>query len=216
PPPSPRSAAAGGSLLRMPGVPVVIVAFIAIGCVFGSVDVATVAAADAEGRRAAAGIVLGVYAFGSMLSALVLGSRSQSRDDASLPRFLLLATVALAVVTVPLIFVSGLVAIGFMVLLAGLTVSPVLITGFTLIERLVATTRLTEGLTWATSGIGLGVALSAALSGWLVDTYGIRAGFVVTAVAALVTLAITTGGYRVLVRGIRAASLGIADNPRRT
>ena len=216
PPPSPRSAAAGGSLLRMPGVPVVIVAFIAIGCVFGSVDVVTVAAADAEGRRAAAGIVLGVYAFGSMLSALVLGSRSQSRDDASLPRFLLLATVALAVVTIPLIFVSGLVAIGFMVLLAGLTVSPVLITGFTLIERLVATTRLTEGLTWATSGIGLGVALSAALSGWLVDTYGIRAGFVVTAVAALVTLAITAGGYRVLVRGTQAASLGTTDDPRRT
>ena len=215
PPPTPRAAASGGSLLRMAGVPVVVTAFIAIGSVFGSVDVVTVAAADAEGRRAAAGIVLAVYALGSMASALVLGSRSQAREDASLPRHLLIAAAALAVVTVPLVFVSGLVAIGAMVLLAGLTVSPVLITGFALVERLVAPARLTEGLTWATSGIGLGVALSAALSGWLVDHFGLRAGFLVTAVSALVTLAVTAIGYRSLVRGTAGGVRRIAD-PRRT
>jgi len=205
PPSTPRGTSRGGSILRSPGVLVVITSFVAIGFVFGSIDVVTVAAADAEGRRAAAGIVLGIYAFGSMLSALVLGARSQARADSSLPRQLLLATFALALVTIPLVLVSGLVAIGAMVLLAGLTVSPVLLTGFTLIERLVSPARLTEGLTWATSGIGLGVALSAALSGWLVDQAGTRAGFVVTAVAALVTLAVTAAGYPSLVRARGAA-----------
>lgn len=214
PPPTPRAHATGGSLLRMPGVPVVIVTFIAIGCVFGSVDIVVVAAADGEGRRAAAGIVLGLYAFGSMVSALFIGARSQTRSDSVLPRNLLLASAALAVVTVPLVFVSGLVPIGAMVLLAGLTVSPVLISGFTLVERLVEPARLTEGLTWATSGIGLGVAMSAALSGWLVDRYGIQAGFLVTATAALVTLVVCLLGYRVLVRGASGDRAAVTDRRR--
>jgi len=215
PPPTPRAHTTGGSLLRTLGVPVVIVSFVAIGCVFGSIDIVVVAAADAEGRRAAAGIVLGIYALGSMVSALILGARSQARSDAALPRNLLIASAALAVVTVPLVFVSGLVPIAAMVLLAGLTVSPVLITGFTLIERLVQPARLTEGLTWATSGIGLGVAMSAALSGWLVDRYGTQAGFLVTAVAALVTLAVCLLGFRVLVRGTAGDRVAPTD-PRRT
>lgn len=198
PPSGPRSSAHRGSLLAGSAFNVVLLTLFSIGAVFGSVDIVVVAAADESGSRAAAGIVLAVYAVGSMASGIVLGARTP--DVARLPRRLLLATAALAVVTIPLVLVRGVLGIGIMVLLAGFAVSPVLITGFALVERLVPPSRLTEGLTWATSAIGLGVALSAALSGWLVDRAGSPAGFALTAASALLTLAVAAAGQRTLAR----------------
>ena len=196
PPIAARGSHHGGSLLRDPALNVVLLTLLSIGAVFGSVDVVVVAAADEAAARAMAGIVLAAYAIGSMAAAIVLGARIPRPD--LLPRRLLLATGGLVVVTVPLVFMRGLLGIGLMVLLAGLAVSPVLITSFALVERIVPARRLTEGLTWATSAIGLGVALSAALAGWLVDAGGSRAGFAVTTAAAFLTLAAAALGQRAL------------------
>ena len=202
PPASRRSVQHRGSLLGMPALAVVLITLLCIGGVFGSVDVVTVAAADEVGQRFLAGVVLGAYAVGSMAAGIVIGSRPPR--SYALPRRLMLATVALVVVTIPLVFMRGILGIGVMVLLAGLAVSPVLITSFALVERIVPAQRLTEGLTWATSAIGLGVALSAALSGWLVDRGGSPAGFAVTAAAAGLTLGAATLGQRPLRAGSRA------------
>ncbi len=213
PPTGPRSSAHRGSLLTGSAFNIVLLTLLSIGAVFGSVDIVVVAAADEGGTRAAAGIVLAVYAVGSMVSGIVLGARTP--DVARLPRRLLLATAALAVVTIPLVLVRGVFGIGVMVLFAGLAVSPVLITGFALVERLVPVSRLTEGLTWATSAIGLGVALSAALSGWLVDRAGSPAGFALTAAAALLTLAVAAAGQRTLARHLRLSGRDGSSSPTR-
>lgn len=207
-----RSGGRSQSLLRRRGMLVVVTTLVAIGAVFGSIDVVVVAAADAESRRGAAGVVLAVYALGSMVSALIIGARSHTRRDDALPRMLLLSTIALAVVTVPFLVINGVVAIGFMTLLAGLTVSPVLITSFALVERIAPHDRLTEGLTWATSGIALGVAMSAALSGALIDRGGSQAGFFVTVAAGALTLVSAFLGRGVLARDI-AARVGGPDSP---
>lgn len=200
---SPRSGARGHPLRRA-GVPSVLVVLLAIGGVFGSIDIATVALADEAGQRFAAGIILAAYAAGSMASALVLGARASASTDARLPRILLLASGGLVIVTLPLLLRPGLLALGLLALLAGLAVSPVLITGFSLIEVLVRPTEITEGLSWAISAIGLGVATSAAATGWLVDRVGAPAGFVVTiGSAATVALAALAGHGRVR-RGVTA------------
>ena len=198
PPTATRGPQHRGSLLRSPALAVVLLTLLSIGAVFGSIDVVVVAAADEAGARTMAGIVLATYAIGSMVAAIVVGARMPSPE--LLPRRLLLATCGLVVVTVPLVVMTSLLGIGLMVLLAGLAVSPVLITSFALVERIVPARRLTEGLTWATSAIGLGVAMSAALAGWLVDAGGSRAGFAVTTAAALLTLAATALGQRALRR----------------
>ena len=193
-----------GHPLRRMGVPPVLVVLVAIGGVFGSVDVATVALADEAGQRAVAGVILAAYAAGSMASALVLGSRSGSSSDDGLPRQLLIASLALLVVTLPLLLRPTLLALGLLVLLAGLAVSPVLITGFSLDEALVLPAPITEGLSWAISAIGLGVAASAAGTGWLVDRAGPQAGFLVTlGSAVLVAVVALTGSGRVR-RGVHA------------
>ena len=193
-----------GHPLRRVGVPSVLVVLVAIGGVFGSVDVATVALADEAGQRAAAGLILAAYAAGSMASALVLGSRSGSASDDRLPRQLLIASLALLVVTLPLLLRPTLLALALLVLLAGLAVSPVLITGFSLVEALVLPTQITEGLSWAISAIGLGVAASAAGTGWLVDRAGPQAGFLVTLGSALLVAAVAVAGNGRVRRGVHA------------
>lgn len=198
-----RRSGSGHPLRRM-GVPSVLVVLIAIGGVFGSVDVATVALADEAGQRAAAGLILAAYAAGSMASALVLGARSGSASDDRLPRRLLIASLALLVVTLPLLLRPTLVALGLLVLLAGLAVSPVLITGFTLVEALVLPAQITEGLSWAISSIGLGVAASAAGTGWLVDRAGPQAGFLVTLGSAVLVAAVALAGNGRVRRGVHA------------
>ena len=193
-----------GHPLRRMGMPSVLVVLVAIGGVFGSVDVATVALADEAGQRAAAGLILAAYAAGSMASALVLGSRSAGASDERLPRQLLLASLALLVVTLPLLLRPTLLALGLLVLLAGLAVSPVLITGFSLVEALVLPTQITEGLSWAISAIGLGVAASAAGTGWLVDRAGPQAGFLVTLGSAVLVAAVAVAGNGRVRRGVHA------------
>ena len=193
-----------GHPLRRMGVPSVLVVLVAIGGVFGSVDVATVALADEAGQRAVAGLILAAYAAGSMASALVLGSRSGSASDERLPRQLLIASLALLVVTLPLLLRPTLLALGLLVLLAGLAVSPVLITGFSLVEALVLPTQITEGLSWAISAIGLGVAASAAGTGWLVDRAGPQAGFLVTLGSAVLVAAVAVAGNGRVRRGVHA------------
>ena len=193
-----------GHPLRRMGVPSVLVVLVAIGGVFGSVDVATVALADEAGQRAAAGLILAAYAAGSMASALVLGSRSGSASDDRLPRQLLIASLALLVVTLPLLLRPTLLALALLVLLAGLAVSPVLITGFSLVEALVLPTQITEGLSWAISAIGLGVAAAAAGTGGLVDRAGPQAGFQVTQGSARLVAVVAVAGNGRVRRGVHA------------
>ena len=204
PPAASRPTSSGGHPLRRTGMPAVLIVLVAIGGVFGSIDVATVALADDADRRALAGLILAAYAAGSMASALVVGARSSSSSDARLPRVLLLASLALLAVTLPLLLRPGLLAFGVLVFVAGLAVSPVLITCFTLVEVLVRPSEITEGLSWAISSIGIGVAASAAGAGWLIDQAGSQAGLLVTLGAACLVAVVALAGHGRVRRGVHA------------
>lgn len=186
--------------LATPALAVIVMAMIAIGAVFGSIEVVTVAAADEAGARSWAGLVLALYAAGSMTTGIIVGARVGTR----LVRSFTISAVILAVITTPFPFVSGIPALSVTAFLAGMAVSPVLITGFALVEHVAPTGRLTEALTWAGSGIGLGLAGSAAMAGAIVDVAGSRAGYVVTAVAGVATALVAALGWPILRRADRA------------
>ncbi|MEK9665205.1 MAG: MFS transporter [Candidatus Nanopelagicales bacterium] len=188
--------------LRRPGMPIVLFCLFAIGGVFGSVDVATVAAADAADARIAAGLILGGYAAGSMVAALYVGNRSTGRGSEYLPRLLAIAGLLLGLVSLPLALAPNLVVLGVVVFVAGLAVSPVLIACFTLVERLVPARQLTEGLTWAISAIGLGVAVAASLTGWWVDAIGSGTAFWLTTGAGAAVAIGALAGFPALRRGV--------------
>jgi MFS family permease len=169
---------------------------IALGAVFGSLEIATVAATAALGVPAAAGLVLALYAAGSLVGGVLFGAWNPRSTHQV--RQLLIGAGVLALVTLPFPLVTGVWALSLVAVLAGLAVAPVLIMTNFLVSTVVPEGQLTEGLAWVnTTGLGAGVALSAAATGALIDLAGPRAGYALTAGAGIATvlLAITAAGF---------------------
>lgn len=197
PPVYPRNNQRQRAILAMPSMQILVLALIALGTIVGTVDVISVAFAEQQGQPAAASIVLSVYAGGSCLAGLIFGA---IKLPSPLPRQFLYAAFATALTTLPLLWVHNVLTLAAAMFVAGLFFAPTMIVAMGLVERLVPPSRLTEGLTWMVTGLGIGVALGAALAGLAIDAVGIKAGFGVTLSAGLVVLLVAAGGYRLMRR----------------
>ncbi|TKJ22873.1 MFS transporter [Blastococcus sp. CCUG 61487] len=163
-----------------PTLLVVVVTYLAVGTVFGGLDVVVVGFADEQGAQPFAGLALAVFALGSLVAGLVYGL-------ARLPGTLTTRFVATAVafgVAAQLLWGVGslavLVGAGF---LAGLTIAPVLVSGTALVESRAVRGGLTESLAWTITGLTVGVTVGSALAGAAVDAWGAEAAFAVPALA---------------------------------
>jgi predicted MFS family arabinose efflux permease len=99
----------------------------------------------------------------------------------ALRRYRLGAT-AMACVMLPLPFVGTIPVLAIVLFLAGFAISPTLVACVSLVQAHVPASRLTEGITWVTTGLGLGIAPGAAVAGRLIDEYGAGTAYVVPAV----------------------------------
>lgn len=125
-----------------------------------------------------------------------------------LHRQLLIAVAALALTSLPLLVAgSSVTLLAIAVFVSGIAISPTFITAFGLIERRVPESVLTEGVTWVMTGIGIGMALGAFVTGWVVDSYGPQSGFWVSAAAGAATVLIIALGQRKLGRVHRRGRL---------
>ncbi|WAU84431.1 MFS transporter [Streptomyces sp. Qhu-G9] len=199
PPPHPREHHKGGSALRSAGLQVLVATFVATGAIFGAVDVVTVAFADEEGHKGAASVVLAVYAAGSCAAGAVFGLLRFAGAPA---RRWVLGICAMAVSMIPLLLVGNLPFLAVALFVAGLSIAPTMITTMALVELHVPRAKLTEGMTWVSTGLAVGVALGSSLSGWVIDTAGARAGYGVPVAAGAVAVAVGFLGYRRLSRPV--------------
>ncbi|MER6242319.1 MFS transporter [Streptomyces sp. BK205] len=197
PAPHPRTGQGGGSALRSPGLQVLVATFVATGTIFGAVDVVTVAFADEQGHKGAASVVLALYAAGSCVAGLVFGLL---RLPGAPERRWLLGICAMAVSMIPLLLVGNLPFLAVALFVAGLSIAPTMITTMSLIEQHVPRAHLTEGMTWISTGLAVGVALGSSVAGWVIDAAGARSGYGVPAVAGAVAVAVGFLGYRRLSR----------------
>ncbi|MEU5980162.1 MFS transporter [Streptomyces sp. NPDC047315] len=189
----------GGSAIRIGSVRLLALVLVAGGAIVGTVDVVGVAFAEEQGSAAGAGVVLSVYAIGSALAGLAFGTL---RLRAPLPVLLAVGAAGTAVTTVPLLFVDGIATLAVAVFFSGLFFAPTMIVVMNLVERTVPADRLTEGMTWAITGLNVGVALGAAVSGALVDRHGPVGGFSVAVVAGAVALLLAVGARGPLARAL--------------
>ncbi|MGI5378779.1 MFS transporter [Streptomyces sp. CA-251387] len=197
PAPHPRERHGGGSALLSPGLQVLVATFVATGTIFGAVDVVTVAFADEQGHKGAASVVLALYAVGSCGAGAVFGLlRFKGAPE---PRWLL-GICAMAVSMIPLLLVGNLPFLAVALFVAGMAVAPTMITTMSLIEEHVPRAQLTEGMTWVSTGLAVGVALGSSAAGWVIDAAGADAGYGVPAVAGAVAVAVGFLGYRRLSR----------------
>lgn len=162
------------SAIRSPGMPLLLLAACGMGGIFAGAEVSMIAFCGQHMHRSASGIVLACFAFGSGVSGFLYGARtwrsellSRFRLNAAL--FGLLPVLFLAAVNVPVLAV-----IAFVV---GAGIAPTLITAFGLVERLVPSGALTEGMAWLTTGLNVGYGAAAAGVGKLADVEGARTAF---------------------------------------
>ncbi|MEU2349637.1 MFS transporter [Modestobacter sp. NPDC049651] len=184
-----------------PGLAVVAVTYVAMGGVFGAMDVVVVGFANAEGRPTAAGLALALYAAGSLVAGLVYGLLKLPGSLAA--RFVATALL-FAVAAQALHLVGSLAALDAIAFLAGLTIAPVLVAGLSLVESRVPRSSLTEALTWTTTGLTVGVTAGSALAGRAVDAWGAETAFAVPATAAALTGVLALAGAGLLRRPVAA------------
>jgi MFS family permease len=195
-----RSALGNVTVLLVAGV------YLAVGAVFGAMDVVVVAYAEEEGAPAMAGLALAVYAFGSLVAGLVYGV---IRLPGSLAARYIGCAVFFAVAAQLLLAVDSLVSLVAVGFLAGLAIAPVLVSGMSLVESRVSRAALTEALTWVVTGLTLGVTVGSAVAGAAVDAWGAETAFVVPAAAAGLSGLLALAGARWL----RSASGSVTELP---
>ncbi|MFG3408052.1 MFS transporter [Streptomyces sp. NPDC048142] len=200
------------SVSALRGGPLVLLALtlVAGGTIVGTVDVVSVAFAEEQGSPVGAGIVLSVYAVGSAGAGLVFGTL---RLTTPLPRLLLLSTAGTALTTLPLLLVGNIATLSAAVFFSGIFFAPTMIVVMGLVEKTVPPAVLTEGMTWAITGLGVGVALGASVSGIMVDRFGPSGGFAVAIAAGGATVLLALIAQRPLDRGLRERAEAPADQP---
>lgn len=200
PVPHPREHHTGGTALRSAGLRVLVATFAATGAIFGAMDVVTVAFAEERGHKAAASVILAVYASGSCVAGLVFGLLRLNGPAAR--RWLVgVCLMAMSMIPLQLVGLAGdLPLLAAALFVSGLTIAPTMITTMALVERHVPRAQLTEGMTWTSTGLAGGVAIGSSMAGWVIDVAGAGAAFVVPEVSGAVAVVIGLVGYRHLKR----------------
>ncbi|MEU2656520.1 MFS transporter [Streptomyces sp. NPDC007325] len=181
------------SALSVPGVRVLIVAFLGIGAVFGGMQVSLTAFSEEIGNPGANGLLYGVFAAGNMLAGIAMGAIAWKTGPR---RRLILGYTGLTLAAALLWTAHSVVLLGALGLVVGLCIAPALITGYTIVETLIPASARTEAFTWLTGAVALGQALAVTVAGRLADAHGSTAGFLVPAAGtalAFVTLVALRG-----------------------
>ncbi|MFM8515112.1 MAG: MFS transporter [Actinomycetota bacterium] len=190
----------GRSALVTPGIPIAILVALGLGVLFGAFDVSTVAFTEQAGSAGAAGVVLALWAGGSLVGGLYFGSR---RWKSSLGVQLRNTAALLSVVMIPALAVSSVPWLMVVAFLAGMSIAPTLISLFSVTERLVPPRLLTEGLTWVTAGLSVGFAVGSASAGAIVDAQGTRMAFGFAWAGAVFCAILGLAAFRYIDRHLR-------------
>jgi MFS family permease len=195
PPPHGHEARKGPSAIRTKGLRVLFVVGAAVGAILGCLEIALVAFADQEGAKSLSGVLIASLAVGSMASGIGWGTVHWRHP---LRHRLAAVLVLMTVLSVPLLLVTDVWLMVPFVVLAGIAVSPSLISSFTLAELLVPRSAVTEAFTWIGTALGLGVAVGASVAGKIVDVWGANAAFSVATVAAGIAAIVVAACQRLL------------------
>lgn len=180
-----------------PGIGPIIAVNLLIGAVFGAIDITVVAAASEFDARAAAGLILAVFSVASAAAGFYYGARHWRSPLTT--RFLI-GVVALLAATTGLLVANSLALLAMVGAAVGVTVAPTLINGNSLIKGLAPADRLTESLSWMSTGIGVGAAMGSSLAGRAIDIGTANSGFLVVVIFAASAAVIAVLAFGVLRR----------------
>lgn len=193
---------------RTPGLIQLALTLACTGAVFGGMDVVVLAYAQDQGVKALGGLLIGVFAAGSLIGGLLYGLAPVT---GAISQRMLLWTFAMFALILPLLVVPNIPVLGVNGFFAGLAIAPTLITAMTLCPRLVPASQLNEGMTIVITGLLLGVGVGSAGAGAVIESHGAQSGFAVPIAAAGLAVVIALLGRTWLVR---AEARALAPSPR--
>ncbi len=174
------------SVIRTRGIQLLLIVVALVGGVIGALDVAIPILATEHDAPAASGLLIAALSVGGIGGAAVYGSRQWR---ASPLRRLLVLLAMFTLLLIPLLAATGLVAVGALLLLAGLALNPSLTTFSLLVDQLVDGARAAEAFGWLSTaiagGTGAGSAIAAAVAAGKHDAQPAFAVAVIAAAAAL-------------------------------
>lgn len=177
-----------GSVMAKPVMIALATVYIGAGAMFGAIDISVVAFTEALGVKSISGLLLGIFAGGSMLAGLLYGARTWRFP---LWKLFVGGVMFLALGATLTSFSKTIIGVGVILFITGFSVSPTMINVNAMVQRAVPPLRLTEGLTWMSTAMNVGVSLGSALAGQMVDKSGFKGGFLVVIVSAWTMLAVT-------------------------
>lgn len=184
------------TLFTVPRLARLIVVVLLIVAALNAVDLVMVAWSRNRGTPALAGVLAALWAIGSLFGGLVSGT---VRGPPNLPRRLVAVAISAAVLipTLPPLRVPASPwLVGAVLLVGGAAIAPAIAAGMSRVGRVAPADRRGEAFGWVSTATTAGAALSAPLTGWLVDgsgaAAGVAGGAVIAAAAALLALGTAT------------------------
>lgn len=177
------AASAAGPALRSRGVQILVLIAVLLGGVIGALEVAVPTLATAHHRPAASGLLIAALSVGGIAGAAVYAARRWR----SVPALRLIGLLAWLTAAVSLAAATGetLLAVGALLLIAGLAINPSLTTISLLIDRHTPGRTAAEAFGWLSTGLAGGTGAANAIAGAVTQHGGnARPAFVVAAVAA--------------------------------
>jgi MFS family permease len=170
PPPSPvRVKDPHPPVIGIPIVQAIALATTLTGGFFGAIAITVVGFAESEGQKSYSGLLLGLWASGSAVMAIINGLIKWKTSYAG--RFLIFLT-ALTIFSIPFIFVDSIFGLAIALFFNGFAIAPLIVNAYGIVQEAVPSEQITESFTWVVAGMPLGGAISSALGGWVIDTYG--------------------------------------------
>jgi predicted MFS family arabinose efflux permease len=205
--PEPGTPRPRGGSLRAPGMQTLVIVLVAVGVLFGAVEVAVTAAAETLGSTTAAAPLLALWGAGSLAGGLLATRLGGGAHNAGGLALVLGALTAGHLALVPA--AGSLFAVGAVLLVAGAAIAPTFATVYALVDEAAPAGTVTEAFAWLATATAVGSALGAAAAGSIADHAGPAAAFALAGAAgALAVLAATLRSGSVVTR--RAPTVAIA------
>lgn len=180
----------------------VLLAVLGLAFAWGALEIAIAALADSRGENP--GLLLSIWAVGSVVGGLGFAARRWGGSPQRMLAILMVLNLA-GFLVLPL--ARDAVQLGVLLAVTGVVTAPVIATLYTLIEELSPRGTVTEAFTWVSTTFLAGISTGAALSGVVSDLYGPQSAF---------ALAILGGGAAVLAvvlrhHGLHPAAAQVGD-----
>ena len=182
PPPTPRARGVRRAAIPVRVMVPVCVVGVALGTLFGAAEVATVAFASEHGHEGYAGLLLALWASGSLIAGVVTGLVQWRVGPALRLRW---GAAGMAVAMLPLSLIDSLWLMGGWLFVAGFAIAPTIVASLSIVEQAVPHSRLTEGMAIVETALVAGVAPGAALAGRIIDASGASRAYLVALVAGV-------------------------------